>query len=303
MLFSFIQPPITLSRLKFRLIIFTTISAMKHLPLHNPSFIDAERSFKEWLDILGFAASTVYGLPNAIREFFHWLGQQGCEQLTDITSDDITNYYAYLKNRPNYRLGGGLSNAYLNKHQQAIKKFAQWLRHVEKISLPVRELHSEHLDNNEVDILTEEEIKRLFTSAELNSDNLNTLFHEALQQRDRAMLAVFYGCGLRRNEGFQLDITDINFDKGLLHVRKGKNYTERVIPISNKNMGYLRAYIHEVRQALLNERKQDALFVTARGTRMQGQSMLIRLKLLITLTGNPVLKQKKIGLHTLRHSI
>ncbi len=172
--------------------------------------------------------------------------------------------------------------------------------------MPVRELHSEHRDNSEVDVLTEGEIKQLFAAIELllyDACKPNTSFHEALQQRDKAMLAVFYGCGLRRNEGFQMDITDINFVKGLLHVRKGKNYTERVIPVSNKNIGYLRSYIHEGRQALLNEKKQDALFVTARGTRMQGQSMLIRLKLLITLTDNTTLQQKSISLHTLRHSI
>ncbi len=67
---------------------------MKQLPLFNPSFIDAERNFKEWLDILGYAVSTVYSLPNAIREFFHWSEQLGYAQLNDITSDDITNYYA-----------------------------------------------------------------------------------------------------------------------------------------------------------------------------------------------------------------
>ena len=38
------------------------------------------------------------------------------------------------------------------------------------------------------------------------------------------MLAIFYGCGLRRNEGVSLDVPDINFDRSILHVRKGKGY-------------------------------------------------------------------------------
>ena len=44
-------------------------------------------------------------------------------------------------------------------------------------------------------------------------------YYEALQSRDRAMLSVFYGCGLRRNEGVHLDVSDIIFDRSILHVR------------------------------------------------------------------------------------
>jgi integrase/recombinase XerD len=74
---------------------------MKQLPLYNPAFIEAERGFKEWLDILGYAAITAYNMPNAVREFFHWMERKKHAELTDIIADDITNYYAYLKIRKN----------------------------------------------------------------------------------------------------------------------------------------------------------------------------------------------------------
>jgi integrase/recombinase XerD len=45
--------------------------------------------------------------------------------------------------------------------------------------------------------------------------------------RDRALLSVYYGCGLRSNESVQLNISDILMEKGLLYVRKGKGYKER----------------------------------------------------------------------------
>ena len=90
---------------------------MKQLPLYNPAFIAAEKGFKDWLDILGFAPITVYNLPHAVREFLKWLEGRKYTCLTDVTADMIANYYDYLKRRPNARHEGSLSNAYLNKHQ------------------------------------------------------------------------------------------------------------------------------------------------------------------------------------------
>jgi integrase/recombinase XerD len=280
---------------------------MKQLPLYSPPFVQAERGFREWLDILGYAPTTVYNLPNAIREFLHWLEGQAYFLLLDITGQMIREYYEYLKTRPNITQGGGLSNAYLNKHQQAIKKFIEFLRLVKKISLPGIALNTEDLEETMIDVLTVQEIKELLTASELlpvvRKKAQDPTFYEALQHRDRAMIAVFYGCGLRRNEGVQLDIGDINFDKALLHVRKGKNYRERIIPISRQNLRYLQTYLYDARTFLLKRDKQEAFFISARSRRMEGQSLLLRLKYLIGLTDNTALQQKQVGLHTLRHSI
>jgi len=54
---------------------------------------------------------------------------------------------------------------------------------------------------------------------------------------------------------------------------------------------------------MLGEKKSEALFISQRGSRIAGQSMLLRLKALQNRTGNPNLIEKEIGLHTLRHSI
>lgn len=48
------------------------------------------------------------------------------------------------------------------------------------------------------------------------------------------MLSIFYGRGRKRNEGYHLNITDINLDSVVLHVAKGKGYKERLVPISRK---------------------------------------------------------------------
>ena len=117
------------------------------------------------------------------------------------------------------------------------------------------------------------------------------------------MLTVFYACGLRRNEGYHLDISDINFDRQVLHVRKGKNYKERFVPFNKTASNYLQEYLYDWRSFLVKDKKQDAFFISQKYHRMGGQSLLLRLKILLQRTEMPQLQEKEIGLHTLRHSI
>lgn len=280
---------------------------MKQLSLQSPSFTYAERGFAEWLDILGYAPTTVYNMPNAVRELLHWMEGQNKIQLHQLTSINITDYYDHLRERENVTRGGGLSNAYLNKHQQAIKLFADYLRQTGKLILPVMEWENEVIDTAQIDVLTIEEVKMLFKATELLPEpqkyQKGREFYEALQYRDKAMLSVYYGCGIRRNEGVQLDTGDINFNRGILHVRKGKNYKERFVPITKQSLQHLQIYLYDGRPTLLGGSKSQALFISAKAKRMDGQTMLWRLKQLIELTENTKLQQKKVGLHTLRHSI
>jgi integrase/recombinase XerD len=115
-------------------------------------------------------------------------------------------------------------------------------------------------------------------------------------------LCIFYGCGLRRNEVVHLDINDIHFEKSVVHVRKGKGYKERMVPITKQSIEHLQNYLYDARPYFCND-KNEAFFVTHYGKRLGGTMMLRRLQQLIQLTGNAELMQKDIHLHTLRHSI
>lgn len=279
---------------------------MKKLLLNNPSFRYLENSFKEWLDVQGYATSTVYNLPLHVRELLHYLETQGVSQIKELNAKLIENYYQKLKERSNSRRGGGLSNGHLNKHIQALRKFTEYLRKVGRLDIPPVRLGNEETAHKII-YLTEEEIQLLFKATYEKTDKAPTkseAIYEAIQYRDRAMLAVYYGCGLRRTEGAGLDIGDINFDRSILHVRKGKNYQERLVPISKTNLKHLQDYVYDHRPELLKGRKTEALFIAC-GTakRLQGQSLFLRLKNLQYQTGNNDLIEKEIGLHTLRHSI
>jgi integrase/recombinase XerD len=278
---------------------------MKKLALENSSYKYLEKSFREWLDVLGYAPTTVYNMPNLIRELFHYLEKQEISNIKELDIKHIENYYQTLKERSNQRRGGGLSAAHLNKHIQALRKFTTYLRKVGRLQIPEINLANEETETKII-YLTEEEVRELFEATQKATSHKNKSAEvvTAIQARDRAMLAVFYGCGLRRNEGVMIDVGDINFDRSVLHVRKGKNYKERFVPISKTNLKYLTEYIYDHRPELTKGSKTEALFIAyTNAKRMQGQSLMIRLRMLQYHTENIELQEKEIGLHTLRHSI
>lgn len=273
---------------------------MKKYPLNNPHFVYIRESFKEWLDILGYSPSALYCLPRHVHELFYYLEQSNINHIKQLTVQHVRAYYSELKNRENHVYGGGLSNAYLNKHLQALYKFADYLRQSGKILLPALCIDWEADDSEEITVLTTTEIKLLYKATE--GYNINTEL-EPFNARDRAMISIFYGCGLRRNEGYHLNLTDINFDRRILRVRKGKNYKERLVPFNKTNAEYLQEYVYDWRPVIVTDKRNDAFFISQRGTRMDTQSMAMRLKLLQQRTDDITLQQKNVRLHVLRHSI
>ena len=271
---------------------------MKKLKLQNEVFKLFVTNYKEWLDILGYAESTVYYLPNHLQEFFYYAEQQHINTLSQITPIIIKNYYKELKERANQRTSGALSKSYLNKHQQALKKFSEYLKqHNAQSRLSVHLKTETNPTEEKLNILTQQEIKALFKATEYSHND------NKFRLRDKAILAILYSCGLRRNEAVHLDLSDILFDKERLFIRKGKNYKERYIPINRKNAEILEDYIYESRPEFNIKNNTEALFINKNGTRMQGQSFANRLKVIIATTNNKIIINKQITLHILRHSI
>jgi len=271
---------------------------MKKLKLENSSYRVLLSSFSEWLDILGYAETTVYNLPNHLREFFYWLESQGRTDINHISTQDVTNYYKILQERSNQRIDGALSKSYLNKHQQALKKFREYLKnHNAKTPLRVHLKSESQPTEEKINILSQSEIKELFTACSYSNKR------QCIRLRDKALLTIFYSCGLRRNEAVHLDVNDIIFDKERIHVRKGKNYKERFVPVNRKNIEILEDYIYEGRPEFNIKYNTEALLLNHHGTRLLGTSLSNRLQAIVKATNNKAILEKQITLHTLRHSI
>ena len=270
---------------------------MKKLKLQNESYKLFVAKYKEWLDILGYAESTVYMLPIHLQEFFYYLEQNHIKNINTITNKTVKEYYSYLKERANERQNGGLSKSYLNKHQQALKKFKEYLQNHNHKGINIHLKTEQNPTEEKINILTQSEIKALFNATNYSHKR------QSIQLRDKAMLVVLYSCGLRRNEAVHLDLNDIYFDKERIHVRKGKNYKERFVPINRKNAEILEDYIYEARPQFNLNNNTDALFLSGQGKRMQGMTFSNRLKAIVKAANNKTITEKKITPHTLRHSI
>ncbi|WP_442873576.1 tyrosine-type recombinase/integrase [Draconibacterium sp. IB214405] len=131
-----------------------------------------------------------------------------------------------------------------------------------------------------------------------------TPLQEALNARDRILITIFYCCGLRRNEGSHVQITDINFDTRFLHVKKGKYNRERFVPFNRLSATFLKEYINNYRTMFLKNLNESNLFISSNyGSPMTGGSLYRRLQRLLKRSSNPTLRNKHIGLHSLRHSV
>lgn len=281
---------------------------MKKLPIASPAFRYTEKSFGQWLDVLGYCEHSVYAMPVYVRGFFHYMEQQGKTQLKDVTPALVKSYYYdHLKNRPKQRGSGALTNNHLNKHLQAFLLFFNYLRQSGKMILPALNIPLEQNDSETPAVLTEEEIKQLFAACDQHVQGTHhrkpDWFYPVLALRDKAMLTVYYGCGLRRNEGIHLELNDILFEKQILHVRRGKNNKERFVPISKAGIKHLENFLYDARPMLLKNRKHENFFINERGNPMSSQMMFLRLHTLLHRTENSTLIEKNPGLHTLRHSI
>jgi len=256
-----------------------------------PEYMLLLQGFEKWLKTLEYADSTVYASTNYLRDFFIYLTGQGILKVQSINKQIIKVYYEYLQERKNKKQSGGLSQNYIISNINALRRFSKYLQISGKQVLEI-DLQVPVIQENSRVILTQREIKGLYKACD----------NDILGIRDRAMLSIYYGCGLRRNEGLSLDMSDILLKERLVYVQKGKGYKERYVPMSETVKEDLQNYICVAREHLKSfkpDRKETALLLSIRVKRMHGNSIITRLQKLVKTAGLPL----ETGLHTLRHSI
>ena len=252
-------------------------------------------SFERWLKTLGYAESTVYASTRYINDFFFYLKKAEITSIEVIEQITLTNYHKHLQTRSNRRQAGGLSQNYITSNINALKRFSKYLQETGKVTLEIN-IQPKAATEETKTILTQAEIQRLYKACS----------NDLLGIRDRAILSIYYGCGLRRSEGANLNIEDVQLKEKLVHVRHGKGYKERYVPITGTIKEDLENYIYVAREKIQSFKsdKQDpdasGLFLSMRAKRMHGNSIILRLQ---KLTNAARINKKDIGLHTLRHSI
>lgn len=265
---------------------------MKQLPLTIPAFESLYKEFFRSAIIKGYSPKKKEPyFPVHIREFLFFLEKKGITQISKVTALDILDYHNYLKERPNQRRGGGLSESIIRHHLHAIRLFFDYLLDTNVItSTPARLPKFTWGKYKERNIATVEEIKGIYLACQT--------------KRDKALISIAYGCGLRRSEIQDLNTSDVMLHKGALVVRDGKGGKNRTIPLSDSVLKDLKEYvIYERPTYFTSNQNSTAFFVNKLGTRISGTKLNNRLREIVALTQNETIIQKGLTLHCLRHSI
>lgn len=200
----------------------------------------------------------------------------------EIDATDIRGYLSTLKKKH-------LTNSSISRKLSSIKSLHSFLMKFKYTTKNVAKgIVNPKKEKKLPEVLSLEEIDNL-----LNTFNLNT----PLEIRNKSMVELTYSCGLRVSELINLKLSSIHFKMGFVDVI-GKCEKERIVPLSKKAIELLELYLKSARPMLLNNKKNDYLFISIHGEKMDRQMFFMMLK--------EKAKQanitKPISPHKLRHS-
>jgi len=156
-------------------------------------------------------------------------------------------------------------------------------------SNPAELLDSPRIGRELPDTLRVDEIDRLFAAIDLSTPE---------GERNKTMLEVLYGCGLRVSELTNLKISELHFSQGFISVI-GKGDKQRLVPIGERAVKQLKTYLHQVRSHIdIQKGQEDFIFLTKRGRPISRVMVFYIIKDLAEKAGI----HKTISPHTLRHS-
>jgi integrase/recombinase XerD len=230
----------------------------------------------------GLSPRTLEAYQRDLARFAEYAEAKAIAAPLDITARLLREYVYHLKDL-------GLSPASIRRNVSAVRTYFRFLT---GDGIVVRD-PSERLETPKrwrslPEVLSVEEVQRLLAAPTLD---------DALVFRDRALLELAYGAGLRVSEWISLGVRDLMLEEGLIRVF-GKGSKERLVPIGRTAIGAVAIYLRELRPKLEKGEGKGILFLNARGrplTRM-GAWKILRGYVDRAALG------KHVSPHTLRHS-
>jgi integrase/recombinase XerD len=230
----------------------------------------------------GASPRTIEAYRRDIIRCAAFMREQGITTATAITPGALREFVYHLKDL-------GLAGTSIRRNISALRT---WFRIMLAEGLvthdPTERLDSPAQFRTLPEVLSVEDVLKLLAAPGLD---------ERLAFRDRAMLEVAYGAGLRVSEWIGLALKDVLLEEGLVRVL-GKGNKERLVPIGRTAIGALAVYVRELRPVLERGEGKGILFLNGQGkplTRMGAWKMLRKY---VTMAGI----EKPVSPHTLRHS-
>ena len=203
--------------------------------------------------------------------------------LKDISQENIESFLAHLYNL-------GLSANSQARILSGIKKFYTYLIQEKLVTEnPTQLISSPSIGRHIPDVLSYEEICSMINCIDLS---------QPFGHRNKAIIELMYGCGLRVSEVTSIKISNIYVEDEFIRIF-GKGDKERLIPISPSTIKTLYLYIDGERKSQnINSKHTDTLFINRRGSGLSRQMIFLIIKDLAEKAGI----KKNIGPHTIRHS-
>jgi len=254
------------------------------------------KAYESYLHQLGYADSSIYGRHKRnIKEFIDFIGKYGVQEWQEITVHHISDYLNYLRGRENKVVGGKLTEKTVYDHYRSLQLLYDLLAARAEIQVnPTSQIEVKApLRRQRKITVTESEIKQLYEACK--------------DDKERAVLSLNYGCGLRVGELEKLEIRDLKLDDGYLIVRKGKGNKRRAVPMSIGVIKDINNYLKYERPRLTAERHyhrdNKSVMLNEVGRPMKEWTFNKTLHTIAKRTENPDLINKRITTHIMRHSI
>ncbi len=215
---------------------------------------------------------------NKVRKY---LGEKQICEVNEITVDDLNAYILYLKENQ-------FAAATISRNIASIKAFFGFLRKEGMVREDISvSLKAPKIEKKMPEIMAMEDVVRLLEQPKGNSPK---------EVRDKAMLELLYATGVRVTEIINLKVTDVNLQMGFIICRDENK--ERIIPFGKEAKHALLCYFDGARDAMVENKESDALFVNCSGQAMSRQGFWKLIKFYAKKAGIT----EDITPHTLRHS-
>jgi integrase/recombinase XerD len=234
-----------------------------------------------WLED-GLSRNTLDSYRRDLTQFQLWLAKDRGKALLGADHSDLLAYLAH-------RVAGRTKATTTGRLLSSFKRFYQFALRQGRIKAdPSLNIDAPKLPRGLPKSLTEEDVEKLLGAPDVE---------DALGMRDRTMLETLYASGLRVSELVTLKVSQVSQDMGVVRII-GKGAKERLVPLGEEALAWLRRYLKESRPQILGQRAAAAMFVTSRGEAMTRQAFWHLLKRHAARAG----LNKQISPHTLRHA-
>ena len=242
-------------------------------------------------------------IKDAIEDFINYcIFEKGLsDQTKESYKNDLEIYRKYLEENKIYNVLGITSDNIKEFIKERNKEEASTIAHnLTVIKNYHKYLLKENLVKEDVSLYIERPKLRKILPKTLSIEDVDKLLNIKLETpfdyRNKAMIELMYGCGLRVSELINLEINDIDTINCIIRIL-GKGSKEREIPLGEYSIEYLKKYLN-IRNELLKGKSCNKLFLNNHGKGITRQGFFKILKKLLKEKG----LNEDVSPHTLRHS-